>query len=162
MRSGHHQFELEANCSLSAAGCVLAFVIVAAASLGVAMVCVLQGYWPVLPFAGLELAFLAWALRATWRNGQSRERLVIDADDITIERWPASAPSPSIQRLPRTWTKTAMLPNRGRPGGAQLALGQRGRWWIIGAFLPEPEKRSLKRRIDQILRQSPDAAVADR
>jgi hypothetical protein len=39
-----------------------AFLAIAAVSLGIATAFALAGAWPVLPFAGLELGALAWAL----------------------------------------------------------------------------------------------------
>ena len=148
-----HTFDLHANCSLSAGQAVAFFAVIASVSLGIALLFVFRGYWPVLPFAGLELAFLAWALRASWRNGQAREQLVIDADEIVITRWQADVDTPSRTRLPRTWTRAALIRGSGRSGGEQLALGQRGRWWVIGRFLGDDEKRRLHERLSEVLRQ---------
>ena len=148
-----HRFELRANCSLSAGEAVGVFVFIATASLVIAFMFVFQGYWPVLPFAGLELAFLGWALRASWRNGQAREELEIDADEIVIRRYRGGDSHPTTTRLPRTWTRAAIIRGSGPRGGEQLALGQRGRWWVIGGFLADEERRSLHARLDQVLRQ---------
>ena len=155
MRPDDQRFELRANCSLSARQAVAFFAGIAAVSLGIALLFVARGYWPVLPFAGLELAFLAWALRASWRNGQAREELVVGAEEIVISRWgPDDDAPPATTRLPRAWTRAAIVRARDRAGGEQLALGQRGRWLIIGRFLPDDEKRSLQRRLSQVLRQN--------
>ena len=154
MTEGDYRFELRANCSLSAGEAVAVFAFIAGVSLAIAFMFVLQGYWPVLPFAGLELAFLAWALRASWRNGQAREELEIGADEIVIRRYRGGDGHATTTRLPRTWTRAAIIRGRGPRGGAQLALGQRGRWWVIGGFLAEEEKRSLHARLSQLLRQN--------
>lgn len=148
-----HRFELRANCSLSAGQAIAVFSGIAGVSLVIAFMFVLQGYWPVLPFAGLELAFLAWALRASWQNGQAREELEIGAEEIVIRRYRGGDSHGTTTRLPRTWTRAAIIRGSGPRGGEQLALGQRGRWWIIGGFLAEEEKRSLHARLDQLLRQ---------
>lgn len=154
METEGHRFELRANCSLSAGEAVAVFAFIAGASLIIAFMFVFQGYWPVLPFAGLELAFLAWALRASWRNGQAREELEIQADEIVIRRFRGGDDHPTTTRLPRTWTRAAIIRGPGPRGGEQLALGQRGRWWIIGGFLADEERRSLHARLSQLLRQS--------
>ncbi|MEN0044756.1 MAG: DUF2244 domain-containing protein [Pseudomonadota bacterium] len=154
MESGPHTFNLQANCALSAGQAVAFFAGIAAVSLGIALLFVARGYWPVLPFAGAELAFLAWALRASWRAGQAREQLVIDSDEIVITRWDPDADAPSTTRLPRTWTKAALIEVRDRRGGEQLALGQRGRWWVIGRFLGDDERKRLHHRLSQVLRQN--------
>lgn len=153
MTGKDHRFELRANCSLSAGEAVAVFVFIAGASLTIAFLFVFQGYWPVLPFAGLELAFLAWALRASWRNGQAREVLEISRDEIVIHRYRGGGSEAITTRLPRTWTRAEIIRGPGRRGGEQLALGQRGRWWVIGGFLAEEEKRSLHARLNQLLRQ---------
>ena len=154
MESGPHTFNLQANCALRAGQAVAFFAGIAAVSLGIAVLFVARGYWPVLPFAGAELAFLAWALRASWRAGQAREKLVIDSDEIVITRWDPNAEAPSTTRLPRSWTKAALIEVRDRRGGEQLALGQQGRWWVIGRFLGEEERRRLHQRLSQVLRQN--------
>lgn len=153
MHKEGHRFELRANCSLSAGEAVVVFAFIASVSLIIAFMFVFQGYWPVLPFAGLELAFLAWALRASWRNGQAREELEINADEIVIRRYRGGGSHPTTTRLPRTWTRAAIIRGPGPRGGEQLALGQRGRWWVIGGFLGEEEKHTLHARLDQLLRQ---------
>ncbi len=153
METEDHHFELRANCSLSAGEAVAVFAFIAGASLTIAFLFVFQGYWPVLPFAGLELAFLAWALRASWRNGQAREELEIDAEAIVIRRYRGGDSHATTTRLPRTWTRAAIIRGSGPRGGEQLALGQRGRWWVIGRFLADEERRSLHARLDQVLRQ---------
>ena len=153
MRVDDQRFELRANCALSARQAVAFFAGIASVSLGIALLFVVRGYWPVLPFAGLELAFLAWALRASWRNGQAREELIVGPEEIVISRWGADEAPPVTTRLPRAWTRAALIRARDRRGGEQLALGQRGRWWVIGRFLADDEKRSLHRRLSQVLRQ---------
>lgn len=153
METEGHRFELRANCSLSAGEAVAVFAFIAGVSLTIAFMFVFQGYWPVLPFAGLELAFLAWALRASWRNGQAREELEIGADEIVIRRYRGGDSHPTTTRLPRTWTRASIIRGSGPRGGEQLALGQRGRWWVIGGFLADEERRSLHARLSQLLRQ---------
>ncbi len=151
-RAGH-RVALRANCSLSAGEAVAVFAFIAGVSLTIAFMFVYQGYWPVLPFAGLELAFLAWALRASWRNGQAREELEIDSEEIVIRRYRGGDSHATTTRLPRTWTRAAIIRGSGPRGGQQLALGQRGRWWVIGGFLADEERRSLHARLEQVLRQ---------
>jgi len=49
-------FDLTPHCSLSVRGAVLFFGSVCLATFGVAGVATAMGYWPVLPFAGAEMA----------------------------------------------------------------------------------------------------------
>ena len=43
----------------------------------------LLGYWPVMPFAGLEMGVLAWAFEVIRRRELDYENLVIDRDRVS-------------------------------------------------------------------------------
>ncbi|NCW56693.1 MAG: DUF2244 domain-containing protein [Gammaproteobacteria bacterium] len=57
------RIEIAPHCSLTPRGARWFFVSLCVASLSIALPISLLGFWLVLPFAGLELALLAWALR---------------------------------------------------------------------------------------------------
>ena len=147
-----HRFDLAANCSLTAYQAVAFFAGMATVSLVVALAFLIMGYWPILPFAGLELALLGWAIRHNWRDAQRRESVVIDDEEITICRW-SDDEQPVVTTLPRAWTRVELIKRRNRARELQLAIGREGRWWVIGSFLIDSEKRALKTRINQVLRQ---------
>lgn len=65
------RIEISPNCSLSARGAGLFFGSLCLVSFGIAGSLALLGYWPVLPFAGLEMGLLGWAL---WTSLQRRHR----------------------------------------------------------------------------------------
>jgi uncharacterized membrane protein len=73
------------NHSLSVTGRKLLFVITAAVSALIALAFSLFGAWPVVPFAGLELAFLWWALRRTELTADDFERITLESGQLTIE-----------------------------------------------------------------------------
>jgi uncharacterized membrane protein len=78
------------------------FVAVAAASLGIAVAFALAGAWPVLPFAGLELAALGWGIH---RFGRQR---------------PAASPEPcaaagTTHRRNRPANRIRMINQRRKP-----------------------------------------------
>ncbi|MEM6818264.1 MAG: DUF2244 domain-containing protein [Pseudomonadota bacterium] len=150
-----HEFTLSANCSLSARQAVGFFCAIAGVSLTIAIGCALLGYWPILPFAGLELALFGWALRHTWRRGQHREYITIDAEHIELERVDADGEPIDQLKLPRAWTRVDLIADRKRPGDKQLAFGREGRWTPFGDFLIEAEKRTLLRRLRQVLSEQP-------
>ncbi|MEM8546540.1 MAG: DUF2244 domain-containing protein [Pseudomonadota bacterium] len=153
-----HRFVLTPNCALSAGGAVLFFAGIATVSLVIAFGFVLMGYWPVLPFAGLELALLGWALRRSWQRGQCSEEIVIDANEITLIERDADGETCRTRQLPTPWTQVALITDRRGVIERELAFGREGCWWVFGRFLVEPEKRSLRRRIEQVLRQIRDTA----
>src|SRR5687768_4915549 len=78
--------ELTPRCALTPTSARVFLAIVGATTFGVAAVYALQGMWPVLLFAGPEIALLAWAVRASMRAGSKRETIVIDEQSITVRR----------------------------------------------------------------------------
>ncbi|MEM9171362.1 MAG: DUF2244 domain-containing protein [Pseudomonadota bacterium] len=150
------RFTLTPNCSLTANGLVLFYVGIASVSLIIAFGFVLMGYWPVLPFAGLELALLGWALRHSWLRGQSHEEINITAQTITLISRDADGNETRRRELPTTWTRIELI--RGTGIAEELAFGREGRWWVVGRFLIDQEKRALRHRIAQVLRQVHNSA----
>ncbi len=45
----------------------------------------LRGFWPVLPFAGLEMALLGWALHRSMQRRHQIETITVSDDDVRIE-----------------------------------------------------------------------------
>ena len=64
----------------------LFFIVLATPSLLVASGFAWLGFWPILPFAGLELLGLAAALYVTAKRSEQREVVRISKDKIEIER----------------------------------------------------------------------------
>ena len=73
------------HCSLTRAQERLVFRTLAVLSFGVAIVFAGAGYWLVLPFAGLEIGLLAWALEAMRSREGDYETLTIDGDRVALE-----------------------------------------------------------------------------
>ncbi|MEL7022484.1 MAG: DUF2244 domain-containing protein [Pseudomonadota bacterium] len=146
-----HRFELTANCALTENQAIAFFCVIAGVSLTIAVGCAFLGYWPILPFAGLELALFGWALRTTWRRAQQREFIVIDAEHIELQRTDFEGNTKDRVQIPRSWTQVRLIADRRRPGEQRLAFGREGRWVPFGDFLVEAEKRTLLRRLRQVL-----------
>ncbi len=147
--SGLHVLELTPRCSLTPSGARAFVAIVGATTFGVAVLFALQGLWPVLPFAGLEIALLAWAVRASMREGSKRETITLDDQSITIRR--RSQAGEHFLVFPRHGSKvklhapsTALHPSR-------LTLESPGQACEVGRFLTEDERRSLAARLKQLV-----------
>ena len=54
-------------------------------SFGIALTFVFFGYWLVLPFTGLEMAFLSWCLWRCLRRTSLQEVIVFSAEEIRLE-----------------------------------------------------------------------------
>lgn len=141
--------ELTPRCSLTPRGARFFVAVVGATSLAVAGVCAAQGMWPVLPFAGLEIAVLAWAVRASMRDGSKRETIEIDEERITIRRTDPRGEHFSVfprhgSRVTLRTPQTALHPSR-------LLLESRGRVCEVGRFLTEDARQSLAARLQQLV-----------
>jgi uncharacterized membrane protein len=143
------RFELAARCSLTPRTARIFIGIVAANTFAVAGFFTLRGLWPVLPFAGLEIALLIWAVYHSMRKGQERESITITTDSVTVVRCSSHKQQTSV--FPRHWAKvklhapsTALHPSR-------LTLESHGRVCEVGRFLTEDERRGLAVRLKQLV-----------
>ena len=76
MESAHACIVIAPNCSLSVRGAVLFFLTACAPCFGIAGVLTVLGFWPVLPFAGLEMLLLGAALRISLARRHHRQTIV--------------------------------------------------------------------------------------
>jgi uncharacterized membrane protein len=141
--------ELLPRCSLSTRGARLFIAIVGVPTFAIGTVYALHGMWPVLLFAGLEMAVLAWAVRASMRAGSEREAIAIDELSITIRR--TGPAGEHFLVFPRHGSEvklhapsTALHPSR-------LVLESRGAACEVGRFLTEDERRTLAARLKQLV-----------
>jgi uncharacterized membrane protein len=148
-KDGVRRFELVPRCSLTPRTARIFVGTVAANTFAVAGFFTWQGFWPVLPFAGLEIAVLAWAVNASMRKGQEREIITITTETVTVERCLKQKQQTSV--FPRHWAKvklhtpsTALHPSR-------LTLESHGRVCEVGRFLTEDERRGLAVRLKQLV-----------
>ena len=148
-RDGERRFELRPRCSLTPRTALIFVASMAAGTFAVATFFALQGFWPILPFAGAEIALLAWAVRASMRKGQERETIAINEESVAICWRDARGERRSV--FPRHWVKvrlhtplTALHPSR-------LTLESSGRACEVGRFLTEDERRGLAVRLKQLV-----------
>ena len=109
------RIELAPNCSLTVAGAKLFFGATCLFSLAFALLFVIQGFWPVLPFWALEMLALGLALNASMRRRRYTQTLLITDSLVSLvtrsrrgtESW-TSAPSPGAERTTAEPPKRAM------------------------------------------------------
>src|ERR1700679_4035833 len=78
-------FQIAPNCSLRPRSAALFFASICAVSFGIAGTLALFGMWPILPFAGLEMLVLGWALRVSLRRRHHSQTILVTDDLVRIE-----------------------------------------------------------------------------
>lgn len=144
-----HFFELRPNCSLTPRSATLFYLSILAVCLPVATAAAIAGFWPVLPFAGLELLGIGAALAISMRRGRTREFVRIDERDVTIGR---SSGSRQVEhRFPRPWTRVQLRTASVPAWPSRLLVESMGRTVEIGHFLTESERQRLRARLAELI-----------
>ena len=148
---GGWQFVVRPNSSLSWRGNMLFFLGMLLISLTVAGALAVLGLWLVLPFAGLEMAALAWALHVVVRNSHWREVIRVTEEGVVIERgWDRPV---ETRRLPRHWARIELHRTRGSWYPSRLLICAPGRSEEVGRFLNEDERAQLAVGLKRALRR---------
>ncbi|HHQ13387.1 MAG TPA: DUF2244 domain-containing protein [Chromatiales bacterium] len=109
------------------------------------------GYWPILPFAGLELLGLGLALYASMRRGRIRESICVDERKVVVSK--TSPDRRATYEFSRPWTKVELIRPPVDNWPDRLVLRSMGRSVEVGAFLTDNERKSLRKRLDSVIRQ---------
>lgn len=144
-----YRIELAPNCSLTPRGARLFVGSLAATTFAVAGFFAALGFWPVLPFAGLEIGLLAWAVRASLRRGAEREVIVVSESDVVVERTAASGSRRTV--FPRHWSRVTLRGPTVAPHPSRLTIESHGRACEVGRFLTEEERRHLAARLERLV-----------
>ena len=139
------RIELAPNCSLKPAGAVLFFASICLFSLVFALFFVVQGFWPVLPFWGLEMLALGMALRASMRQGKYTQTVTITDSQVSLVT--RSRRGEAKQEFARHWAKVRLRRPARRHGLSRLTIESRGRAYEVGGFLTEEDRCRLAERL---------------
>lgn len=148
-QSGEVRIELRAHNSLTPRQARWFLVTVSLGPMLTAGFCVLQGFWPVLPFAGLEMVLLYLALRWSMRRGQQRESILITPDYVTIHAQLGVVQANT--RFPRHWTRVKLRAPQTALHPTRLCFESQGRACEVGGFLTDDERRALAARLQQLI-----------
>ena len=139
------RIELQPNCSLKPAGATLLFVATCLFSMGFALFFVFRGFWPVLPFAALEMLALGLALQASMRRRNYSQTVLITDSQISLVT--RSRHGAQKQEFARHWAKVRLRSPSRRHGTSQLTIESRGRAYEVGSFLTEEDRCLLAERL---------------
>ncbi|MCA1806206.1 MAG: DUF2244 domain-containing protein [Xanthomonadaceae bacterium] len=140
-RTGPCRILLQPNRPLSWRGSQLAWLLISLPALLLALVLTAMGFWPILPFAGLELGLLYLAFYLSSRRQYCQEHLNLTRKDVIVTR--LSGGRRTRIRLPRAWTRLSLLKGPGSWHPPRISLLYCGRMTEIGAELDEAERQQL-------------------
>ena len=99
------------------------------------------GAWPVMPFAGIEVALVALAFHVLSRHDADFERLEIAGHEVRVEARDASRHTRFVARRP--WARVVL---RERGARCTLGLAYAGRTEPLGRMLSDEGRRALAER----------------
>ncbi len=143
------QIVISPNCSLTPRTATLFLCVTGGATFLIAGFMASKGLWPILPFAGLEVALLVWATLHSIRKGRDREILEVDGNTVSVQL--VRGRHRQITVFPRHWTKVKLRAPLHGLHPSRLSLETQGRSCEVGTFLTEEERCSLAERLKQLL-----------
>lgn len=150
MHAPSARIELSPHCSLEPSQARLLFVSLCAGCLGVAAFLSLQGYWPVLPFAGLEMIVLGVALRLSLQRRHEVQTILVSEDEIQI-RLARKGRCVADVVFPRHWARVKLRRAFTPSHPSRLTIESQGRVCEVGQFLTEEERRGLAARLGPLI-----------
>jgi uncharacterized membrane protein len=139
------RIELAPNCSLTPTGAKLFFVSICLFSLAFSLFFACLGFWPVLPFWGLEMLALGFCLHASMRRRRYTQTVTITDSQISLVT--RSRRGEAKQEFARHWAKVRLRTPRTRLYPSRLMIESRGRAIEVGSFLTEEERCVLATRL---------------
>ncbi|MFK8029234.1 MAG: DUF2244 domain-containing protein [Gammaproteobacteria bacterium] len=109
----------------------------------------LAGFWLVLPFAGLELLAVGYALSLSMKRGRYKEVLRVFNEQLVVEKGVQSVEE--RVEFPRYWTTVRLVPSRVTSYPSRLIVSCMGKSLEIGEFLTEPERVGLGKRLTSLI-----------
>jgi uncharacterized membrane protein len=143
------RIEIVPNCSLSTRGAQIFFGSMCLATFGVAALMTFRGFWPVLPFAGLEMGVLGWALKKSLERRHHSETITVSDADVRIERRERARYVEVV--FPRHWARVKLRRPHSRLHPSCLTIESHGRRCEVGSFLTEQERRGLAQRLARLI-----------
>ena len=154
------RIEICPNCSLSVRGALMFFGSLCFISFSVAGMLAIQGFWPILPFAGLEMLGLGWALKVSLGRRFHRQTITVTDEQVSIESRDKVDTSQVV--FPRHWAQVKLRRPASRLHPSRLIIESHGRQCEVGSFLTEAERRGLALRLQRLvgrINESPSLAL---
>ena len=118
----------------------IVYLCIATYSLAIAGAFAVMGFWPVLPFAGGEMAALGIAFYVNALAGTSIQVVTVGADTVRVEK---ERPGPRCEwSFQRAWARVA-VDWSAVARTSRLVIRSHGKEVVLGEFLTEPERKRL-------------------
>ncbi|HLY52912.1 MAG TPA: DUF2244 domain-containing protein [Steroidobacteraceae bacterium] len=143
------RIEIRPNCSLSVRGARFFFAGACLVPFGLGGVFAVKGFWPILPFAGLEMAVLGWALRSALERRFHCQTVTVSEADVSIESRTAGRSDRVV--FPRHWAQVKLRRPDASLHPSRLTIESHGRQCELGSFLTEEERRGLALRLRRLI-----------
>jgi uncharacterized membrane protein len=141
--------EIHPNCSLSVRGARFFFAAACVVPFGMGGLLAWKGFWPILPFAGLEMALLAWALKVTLERRFHSQTITVTDTDVCVESRERRRSTQVV--FPRHWARVKLRRPAARLHPSRLTIESHGRQCELGSFLTEEERRGLAERLQRLI-----------
>ena len=143
------RIEIRPNCSLSVRGARLFFAGACVVPFGMGGVLAWKGFWPVLPFAGLEMVLLGWALKVSLERRFHGQTITLTERQVQVESRDGRGLSQAV--FPRHWAQVKLRRPAARLHPSRLTIESHGRQYELGGFLTEEERRGLALRLQRLI-----------
>jgi len=134
--------------SLPPTGFHVLMAVLFAISLGVGILFVSLGAWPVCGFFGLDVALLYLAFRLSYRSARQRETLRLADAEFTVERVGIRGER-QFWRFQPFWLRVIL--DEAPDESNRLLLASHGQSLVIASFVPPPMRRELAATLRQVL-----------
>ncbi|MFN2308284.1 MAG: DUF2244 domain-containing protein [Gammaproteobacteria bacterium] len=145
------------NCSLSWRGTLVVFGSISLVSLVIALGFYLQGFWMILPFAGLEFAALAAGLYVGALRGCAREVISLRGEVIAVQKG-RRQPEQTLA-FQRGWARIELARPLRRGYPSRLLIRCHGHAVEVGGCLNEAERNRLADHLQRWIPLAPTPLV---
>lgn len=137
------------NCSLSLRGAAFFFGGLCFFCLTLAGLLALRGMWPVLPFSGLEMLLVGWALHASLARRHRSEIITLTDADVSVEARDRARSQMTV--FQRHWAQVKLRCPASRLHPSRLTIESHGRQCELGSFLTDEERYGLALRLQRLI-----------